>query len=127
MAARSSPTRPRAPDEDPDRIAAEVRGTVRRAGPALPIEKKWGQPWFVGTDMVCGVGSFTHHLGVEFWRGRSLKDSNQLLEGTGKNLRLVKLHTAAEANAPPLEALVREAIRLDRAEPKRKRLRSHEG
>jgi hypothetical protein len=121
MASRRSVARPPSSAQGTDRVAEAVREVVRAVAPELRVEKKWGQPWYVGTDLVLLVGEFTHHVGVEFWRGTSLSDPRHLLEGTGKNLRHVKVRTTAAATSPALIALVREAVRLDRVEPKRVR------
>ncbi len=102
-----------------NRVADGVREVVRAIAPGLRVEKKWGQSWYAGTDLVFLVGAFSHHVGVEFWRGSSLRDPGHLLEGTGKNLRHVKVRTTAEATAPALIELLREAVRLDQTEPPR--------
>ncbi|MCI4336989.1 MAG: hypothetical protein L3K17_07350, partial [Thermoplasmata archaeon] len=52
-------------------------------------------------------------------RGTSVRDPAHLLEGTGKNLRHVKIRTLAEARAPALRALLSAAIDLDKREEKR--------
>ncbi|MGA7860826.1 MAG: DUF1801 domain-containing protein [Thermoplasmata archaeon] len=102
-------------------VAQRAGELVRREAPSLKMERHWGQPWFVGTDMVCLVGAFSRHVSVEFWRGSTIPDPDHLLEGTGKNLRLVKLRTLEEASSPKLGRLVRRAVALDRREPKRTR------
>ncbi|MGC2288986.1 MAG: DUF1801 domain-containing protein [Thermoplasmata archaeon] len=102
-------------------VAERANELIRRQAPQLKVEKRWGKPWYVGTDMVCRVGAFTHHVGVEFWRGSTLPDPDHLLEGTGKNLRHVKLRTLEEASSPKLARLVQRAVALDRTEPKRTR------
>jgi hypothetical protein len=102
-------------------IALRVEALIRKAGPDLKLERKWGMPWYVGTDLVCLVGTFTGHVGVEFWRGSTVPDPDHLLEGTGKNLRHVKLRTLEEASSPKLARLIVAAIELDRGEPKRPR------
>jgi hypothetical protein len=104
-----------------ERVADAVRAMIRSVGPKLKTETKWGHPWSTGTDMICLVGAFNHHVGIEFWRGTSLPDPHHKLEGTGKNLRHAKVRSVAEDSAPELRALVRAAIRLDRTEPKRTR------
>ena len=71
--------------------------------------------------MVVLVGAFTHHVGVEFWRGSSLFITHDLLEGTVKNLRHAKLRSVAETRAPALASLVRDAIHLDADLEKRAR------
>jgi hypothetical protein len=50
------------------------------------------------------------HVNLGFYHGASLKDPRGLLEGTGKKLRHVKLHTVKEATTPEITALLRQAI-----------------
>jgi hypothetical protein len=102
-------------------IADRAEELIRHEGPGLKVERHWGYPWFVGTDLVCLVGAFTEHVGIQFWRGSTVPDPGHMLEGTGKNLRHVKLRTMEEASSPQLARLIRAAIALDRREPKRTR------
>ncbi len=75
----------------------------------------------LGTDLVIAIYAFQRHVGVEFWRGSTLAPDHPLLEGTGKNLRHVKLRSVAEANSRAFGALVRAAVRLDSRSGKRPR------
>jgi hypothetical protein len=118
---RSRPPRSLSPVDEPERVAETVRSLVRAIAPELKIERKWGNPWYVGNDLVFLVGAFTHHAGIEFWRGTTLKDPHHLLEGTGKNMRHVKLRSVEAATSPELVGLLREAIRLDSISPPRPR------
>jgi hypothetical protein len=102
-------------------VADRAREMVRNEGPSLKLEKHWEPLWFVGTDLICAVGHFAHHAAIEFWRGSTLPDPDHLLEGTGKNLRHVKLRTLEDASSPELRRLIRAAIELDRTAPKRAR------
>ena len=104
-----------------ERVAARATEVIEKAGPSLRIERHWGHPWFVGVDLVFAVGAFAQHASVEFWRGTSVPDPDHLLEGTGKNLRHVKLRTLEAAASPPFARLVRRALALDRQEPRRVR------
>lgn len=115
---RSSPAH--GPD-DPERVAETVRQLVRAIAPELKVQSRWGHPWYVGNDLVFLVGAFDHHVSVEFWRGTTLKDPSHLLEGTGKNLRHVKLRSVEAATSPEFVGLLREAIRLDLASEPRPR------
>jgi hypothetical protein len=124
----AAPVAPRKPvqgtspaEETIDRIGRAVRETIRAVAPELRLEKKWGMPWYVGTDLVVLVGEYTHHVGVEFWRGTTVPDPHHLLQGTGKNLRHVTLRTLGDATTPALVALLRAAVQLDRTEPPRPR------
>ena len=96
-------------------------GTVDRAAPGLRVVRKWGMPWRVGRDLVLLTGAFRAHVGIGFWRGTSLPDPHHLLEGTGKNIRHVKIRSVQEAQSPKLAALVRAAAWLDRVETPRRR------
>jgi hypothetical protein len=121
MSPRKPPAKKTLREEDLDRVSEAVREVVRAVGPDLTVMKKWGMPWYTGRDLVLLVGTFQQHVSIEFWRGTTLRDPRHLLEGTGKNLRHVKLRRVAEATAPALVALIREAIRLDLAEEPRPR------
>jgi hypothetical protein len=50
-------------------------------------------------------------------RGTSLPDPAKLLEGTGKNLRHVKLRTKEDLRKPALKRLIQAAARLNKKEP----------
>ncbi len=73
----------------------------------------YGVPWYRGRNYVCAIASHTDHTNLEFYRGVSLRDPAGLLEGTGKNLRHVKVHSVADVKQPPLRALLRQALELD--------------
>ena len=50
------------------------------------------------------------NLNLGFYNGTSISDPEKLLEGHGKKLRYVKLRTTEEALAPPVLALIHDAI-----------------
>jgi hypothetical protein len=102
-------------------VEEAIHRAVRATGPGLRIEHKWSNDWYVGTDLILCVGAFRSHVGVEFWRGITVPDPTHLLEGTGKNLRHVKVRSLTEAQSRPFRNLVQAAIVLDRQTPKRNR------
>jgi hypothetical protein len=109
------------PHEKMEDIERAANRFIRRIAPDTRIQVKWDAPWYTGADLICVVGAFSHHVGVEFWRGSTLPDPDHLLQGTGKNLRHVKLRSVAEATSPQFARLLRAAVRLDRTAPKRAR------
>ncbi|MFZ1023586.1 MAG: DUF1801 domain-containing protein [Thermoplasmata archaeon] len=115
----------RTPAEPPHEKMAEIERAadrfIRSIAPDTRIEVKWGAPWYTGKDLICVVGAFTHHVGVEFWRGSTIPDPDHLLEGTGKNLRHVKLRSITEATSLQFARLLRAALQLDKAAEKRTR------
>jgi hypothetical protein len=102
-------------------IEGAIHRSVRSVGPDLRTERKWASDWYAGTDLILCVSRFQRHVGVEFWRGSTVGDPTHLLEGTGKNLRHVKVRSIAEARTRPFLELIRAAILLDRKTPKRTR------
>jgi len=102
-----------------DEVEQAVRASIAEAAPQLGIRRKWANDWYAGRDLIVLSGAFAHHVQVEFWRGSMLDDPAHLLQGTGKNLRHVKVRSLREAKSPALRALVRSAVELDtRSEPR---------
>ncbi len=52
------------------------------------------------------VGTFRAHMNVGFFRGTELADPKDLLEGTGKYMRHVKLRPGSEINPADLTKLI---------------------
>ena len=50
------------------------------------------------------------YINLGFYQGAVLEDPERLLQGTGKGLRHVKVRSLAEANRPPVRALVAVAL-----------------
>ena len=55
------------------------------------------------------VNAFTAHVNVGFFRGAELADPAQLLEGTGKYMRHVKLRPESDVDASALTELIETA------------------
>jgi hypothetical protein len=106
--------------KDP-KLAAVVRALRTLVRGAVPGVAESVNPWGVPTFETDGPLSFwmvaTHHVTFGFVRGTSLPDPKGLLEGTGKNLRHVKLRTPEDVKRPALRQLVLAAARLHRKDP----------
>jgi hypothetical protein len=102
--------------QSPQREVAEaLRRLILATGPALQETVMYGVPWYRGKDYVFAIAAHSSHTNLEFYRGTSLRDPGHLLEGTGKNLRHVKVFTVEDARQPRLQALLLEAIEFDAA------------
>ena len=113
-AGRPSVRRPAAPVAgNLDLVERALHAAVRKAGPHLRVEMRWGLPWYRGQEMVVCVVRFSHHVGLEFWRGRSLVEAGCPLEGTGKNLRHLKFRTVTEARSSATARALKLAVRWD--------------
>jgi hypothetical protein len=107
------------------RIARRLRSLIRKSAPSLSeCVNPWGVPTFERNGPVCFWMVGKHHVTFGFMRGTSLDDPKGLLEGTGKNLRHVKLRSLDDLQRPGLKALIASAVRLHRREPADERSRS---
>ncbi len=96
-------------------VAGALREVILQAGPELEERVAYGAPWYRGKGYVCAIAAHADHTNLEFARGTSLRDPAELLEGSGKRMRHVKVYAVAEVKRPQLRALLREAIELDSA------------
>jgi hypothetical protein len=82
----------------------------------------YGATQRVIADGVCNVSVFRNHVTLGFVRGVDLDNRAGLLEGSGKGMRHVRLHTLEELHHPAIRAYLRQArqnagIRRRRGEP----------
>jgi hypothetical protein len=99
-------------------IALALREAVRKAGPGLTENLAWGFPCYVGNERVFSIIAHARHVNLQLWYGAALAAENPRIEGTGKSLRHVKVHTLSEVDSA-LEAIIEAAIALDRDDPQR--------
>jgi len=101
-----------------DEIAQGLRRLVKKtvAGSRESVNP-WKLPTFESNGPMCYFSAGKNHVTFGFLRGTSLPDPAKLLEGTGKNLRHVKLHSAEDLRKPALKKLIQAAARLNRKEP----------
>ncbi len=65
----------------------------------------------VGDAPFAYVGIFAKHVSVGFFHGAELRDIAELLEGSGKHMRHVKLKPGAALDESALDALITAAYR----------------
>jgi hypothetical protein len=98
-------------------VAKGLRALVRDAVPGVTESvNPWGIPTFETDGPLFFWSVATHHVTFGFLRGTSLPDSKSLLEGTGKNLRHVKLRRPEDLKRPGLKQLIVAAARLHRTD-----------
>lgn len=107
LAAQSARNRP---------LIRALRALVKRVAPGLAEAVKWGNGcWLRGKEPVAYVYSAPDHVHFGFLCGALLADPRGLLEGEGAYIRHVKVRTRADVDARALGALLRQALRWDRA------------
>jgi hypothetical protein len=100
------------------RVAGEIRRLVKKTVPgSREAINPWGIPVFDfhGPFGILMVGK--SHVTLGFTRGTSLSDAGRLLEGTGKNLRHMKVKEAEQLCDANVRQLIREAAALNRKTP----------
>jgi hypothetical protein len=103
------------------KLAEVARGLRRLVKKTVPDSEETVNPWkiptFESNGPMCFFMMGKNHVTFGFLRGTSLPDPAKLLEGTGKNLRHVKLRTLQDLRRPGLKKLIQAAARLNKKEP----------
>ncbi len=61
-------------------------------------------------DLVCAVAPYNKYVNLIFSMGTALPDPQNLLEGTGKRARHIKIQPGFDFSAPGVRALLEEAL-----------------
>ena len=64
---------------------------------------------------VVGIGTFSNHSAMFFYRGRELDDEGGLLKGSGKDSRFITLTSASDAERPAVKRLLKQAFKIARS------------
>ena len=109
-------------DEHPERrkVVRALREFVKKTVPGTKeTMNSWGIPTFEAPNPFCFYLVAKNHVTLGFHYGTSVKDPEDLLEGTGKNIRHVKLHALEDLEQKGLRNLVHAAARLGGKPPMR--------
>jgi len=77
----------------------------------------WKIPSIDSNGPLCFFMAGKEHVTFAFLRGAALPDPEELLEGTGKGVRHVKLRSVADVKRPGVKKLIAEAAKLNRKDP----------
>lgn len=61
------------------------------------------------SEQFCYIAPFKKHVNLGFYYGADLDDPFNLLEGTGKNLRHIKIRSKEEVTNPEVQKLLQQA------------------
>jgi hypothetical protein len=62
-------------------------------------------------DAFCLIAVFSKHVNLQFNRGAELPDPKKKLEGTGKNMRHIKVNDWDDLNQPHVREFIRAALK----------------
>ena len=99
-------------------VAKAVRALVKKTDKGV---EEYVNPWKIPSfDSNGPLGCFMvgkDHVTFAFMRGAVLPDPEELLEGTGKFVRNIKLRTLADVKRPGVQRLIAEAVKLNKKDP----------
>ena len=91
-------------------LLTELRNLVLSTDAAISEELKWQRPCYsVNRKLFCYLDSTKNHATIGFQKGASLKDPELLLEGTGKDMRHIKLNPSLVPSWAAIQDLVSNA------------------
>jgi hypothetical protein len=94
-------------------VAPKADEVVYRSRPPRSKSAMWKLVRYaVDGAYVVGIGTFTDHATLFFYRGRELDDGSGMLQGSGKDTRFITLRAPADAERPAVKRVVRKAFKL---------------
>jgi hypothetical protein len=97
-----------------DEIIERLKGVILMVEPNVAFVKKYGglivesnpgQP----KSHFCGIFAYTRHVSLEFTQGSHLEDPDQILEGSGKYRRHIKISRLTDITERRCEEFLRQA------------------
>lgn len=92
-------------------VLRSLRAFVEAAAPRLVEGVKWGNGcWLLGDAPICFAHIEPDHVQFGFFYGARLENPKELLQGSAKYVRHVKLRKPADLDAAALKALLKQAV-----------------
>jgi hypothetical protein len=101
-------------DKDNGTIVEELVSIVKKAAPKEDSGIKWSQPVFWSDNgPFCFIKAHKNHVNIGFWRGADMKDPQELLEGTGKKMRHIKITAKQDIDEKAITDFVKQGVKLN--------------
>lgn len=96
-------------------LSLELRQTIKYLLPQADekVQPGWGKISFrcKAGKQFCAIGPHRSHVNLYFYEGSELEDPYGLLEGGGREMRHVRLQSAADLHSMDLNNLIKAAAR----------------
>ncbi len=86
-------------EENQKNIMSIVRALVHENVPEVIEEFKWSRPVFTANKSFAYLKTAKNHVTLGFYKFERLNDPQNLLEGTGKDMRHIKLKSEDDIDA----------------------------
>ena len=87
-----------------------MRNLIFETSDNFTEEIKWGKPSYGINQNICYLQASKNHVNLGFYSGASLADKDNLLEGTGKQMRHIRIKKVDEIQPEKIKALIQVAI-----------------
>ena len=95
------------------RIAETLRKIILTADPELQESVKWGNPVYEKKGRVCYIADMGGYMNLGLFKGAHLTDPTGRIEGTGKDMRHVKIKSLYDVQEKQFSTWVRETVALN--------------
>jgi hypothetical protein len=94
------------------KLLARLRKIIRAADPDITEEWKWDTAVWSHQGLVCSAGAFKDHVKMNFFKGASLKDPNNLFNAglEAKATRAIDFRQGDKIDESALKDLLRSAV-----------------
>jgi hypothetical protein len=103
-------------------MLSKIRRVIKEADPKVVEEWKWrGVPTWYHDGIICTGETYKSVVKMTFAKGAALPDPSGLFNSSlgGNTRRAIDIHEGEKLNERALKALVKAAIKLNEAKPKR--------
>ena len=95
------------------RMAEALRSLILSADPELQESVKWGNSAYTKNGNVADIAQAGDHMNLGFFQGAKLTDPEGHIEGTGKDMRHIKIRSLDDISQSQFSSWVREAVALN--------------
>jgi hypothetical protein len=94
-------------------VVSTLHRLVLEAAPGAEVSIKWARPVYEYNGPLCYIMAFENHVNLGFSHGVDLPDGAGILEGSGKQMRHVKVTGVEDILEGELKGLIRAAVALN--------------
>ncbi|HKJ69869.1 MAG TPA: DUF1801 domain-containing protein [bacterium] len=94
-------------------IGYKLRSIILEIDERITESIKWRSPVFTCQKNLCSIMPHSDHVNLRFFNGVGLSDPHEVLEGTGKSMRHLKIQDIEDIEENVIADLLREAVSLE--------------